>query len=127
MASASQAMESGKSTLRSYLKEGIRRSTERGHARHNVGDTERIVSGIAGSILMLRGLGRRDLTGLLVSGIGGALVHRGVTGRCRVYDALGQNTASTSASQRGLTVPNGVHVATSMLIQRSPNELYAEW
>jgi uncharacterized membrane protein len=44
-----------------------------------------------------------------------------------VYQALGQNTASTSGTQNGLTVANGIHVATSMLIQRSPDELYAEW
>lgn len=127
MASASQAMDSGQETLRSYLHDGLRRSTERGRAAHNVGDTERIVSGLAGSILVLQGLGRRDLTGLLISGVGGALIHRGMTGRCRVYETLGQNTRSSAASESGLTVPNGIHVATSMLIQRSPDELYEEW
>ena len=126
MASASQAMESGDSTLASYLGEGLRRTTARDGAVHNVGDTERLVSGLAGSILVMKGLGRGSLAGLLISGIGGALVHRGVTGRCRVYEALGQSTAPAH-SQSGLTVPNGIHVATSMLIQRSPDELYGEW
>jgi uncharacterized membrane protein len=119
-------MASGESTLRTYLGEGLTRSTERGQQRRNVGDGERLVSGIAGAILAMQGLGRRDLTGLLIGGVGGALIHRGVTGRCRVYQALGQNTAD-HGERTGLTVPNGIHIATSMLIRRSPDELYAEW
>jgi uncharacterized membrane protein len=63
----------------------------------------------------------------LIGGLGGALVHRGVTGRCRVYEALGESTAPKATSKSELTVPNGIHVSTSMLIQRSPDELYAEW
>jgi len=125
MASVAHTISSDHSPLRSYLAEGLRRSTERGHRGQNVSDAERIVSGIAGSILVMQSLGKRGLGGLLIGGIGGALLHRGVTGRCKAYQALGVNSAPPVAA--GLTVPNGIHVSASMLVQRSPDELYAEW
>ena len=111
--------------LKRYMQEGMRRSTARGRTQHNVGEGERIVSGLAGSILLMQGLGRRGLGGLLVGGIGGALLHRGVTGRCKAYQSLGINTAAPS--QPGLSVPNGIHLERSILINRQPDELYNEW
>jgi hypothetical protein len=46
--------------------------TSRGQWK-NVGDTERLVSASAGTILVAQGLARRDLVGLLIAGVGGAL------------------------------------------------------
>jgi hypothetical protein len=59
----------------------------------NVGDTERSLSAIAGGGLLLVGLSRLSLTSLLGIAVGGALLYRGLTGHCRVYEALEMTTA----------------------------------
>jgi uncharacterized membrane protein len=94
----------------------------------NVGRGERLVSAAAGSILALLGVGRRDLAGLAIAGVGGALVYRGATGRCSVYQALGVNTADEDGeAQRTRLADRGVHVNASFLINKSPEELYGFW
>jgi uncharacterized membrane protein len=111
--------------LQDFLSDGMRRSTERGDEDRNVGGGERLVSGLAGSILLMQGLERRGLAGLLISGVGSALIHRGVTGRCKAYAALGTSTAKVQ--RPGITVANGIHVASSILVSRPPSGLYDEW
>jgi hypothetical protein len=55
----------------------------------NVGNTERWLSILGGAALILRGMSRPSMVNALL-GLGGvALVHRGVTGHCAAYDALG--------------------------------------
>ncbi len=56
----------------------------------NVGNAERIVSAVAGGVLLLHGLSCRSLSGWLPAIFGGCLLYRGVTGHCQVYDALGR-------------------------------------
>ncbi len=56
----------------------------------NVGDTERLITGAVGGVLLLTAL-RRSLPGLLVAGIGGMLVHRAVSGHCFAYQAMGMD------------------------------------
>lgn len=92
----------------------------------NVGSNERLVSAAAGSILAILGLGRRSMTGLIVAGVGGALIYRGLSGRCSVYQALGINTGSQKARLQTLE-KRGVHVSESLLIDKTPEELYAYW
>jgi uncharacterized membrane protein len=90
----------------------------------NVGTTERNLSLAAGSILALLGLARRDLTGLLIAGVGGGLLYRGATGHCHTYEALGIDTADEEAKQQEA---EGFHVVHSCLIGKSPQELYERW
>src|SRR5688572_10776097 len=59
----------------------------------NVGNGERAVSAAAGAILVVQGLSRLSLPGLLCAGLGGALIMRGLTGHCHAYSALGLDTA----------------------------------
>ena len=59
----------------------------------NVGDTERIVSAIAGGALLLHGAVTRSLCGLATSLVGGGLLYRAVTGHCHLYHALNISTA----------------------------------
>jgi uncharacterized membrane protein len=86
----------------------------------NVGQTERIVSLAAGSILALLGIGRRDALGLLIGGVGGGLLYRGATGHCHTYKALGIDTTDGETG-------GGIEVSESFLIDKSPEELYAYW
>ena len=95
----------------------------------NVGDGERLVSVSAGAILTGIGLTRRDLPGLLIAGLGSALVYRGVSGHCDVYESMNVDTANsgraTSPSRR--LKDNGVHVIETFLINKTAEELYSEW
>jgi uncharacterized membrane protein len=93
----------------------------------NVGDTERLVSASAGMILVAQGLGRRDLVGLLIAGVGGALVYRGATGHCSAYAAAGLNTSDGSSLTRHKAEDRGTRLSRSLLINKSPEELYAYW
>jgi len=64
----------------------------------NVGDAERVVSAVAGGMLALAGL-RGGLAGLAALVAGGALLFRGVTGHCSLYQALGRNTARRAGTE----------------------------
>src|SRR4051812_45838640 len=62
----------------------------------NVGDSERMISAIGGGVLALIGLSRRSVPGLVFAAVGGALVYRGVTGKCSIYSALGIDTSNSA-------------------------------
>src|SRR4051794_12937022 len=84
-----------------------------GHTRQagaNVGDTERWVSAVGGTVLALFGLSRGDLAGLALAGLGGALVYRGLSGHCTCYQALGINTADQHGSATSVAAGHGVKV-----------------
>ena len=59
----------------------------------NVGQTERVFSGMAGLALIAMGLQRRSLGGLVIAALGGAAIQRGVSGKCAVYKAFNISTA----------------------------------
>lgn len=84
----------------------------------NVGETERMLSSLAGGLLALYGLSRRSLPGLALAGLGGALLARGVRGRDPLYSALGVNTADAAAP---------VEVVQSQSVLAPRDEVYAYW
>lgn len=83
----------------------------------NVGDIERVVSAVAGGVLVTWGLRRRSLGGLALIAAGAELVYRGVSGHCQVNQWLGRNTAETGP----------VEVASSVMIDKPADELYRLW
>lgn len=93
----------------------------------NVGEGERAVSVAAGAILALTGISRRSLPGLLIASVGGAMMYRGATGHCPVYQALDVDTAHKPGSIEDDISQRGIHVAQAMLINKSPEELYRFW
>lgn len=97
---------------------GVQRA---GHdAGRNVGQYERIASGVGGAVLMALGLRRFSLGGVLAALGGAALLHRGVTGQSRVYRRFGIDTTREGLSR-------GVSVDRSITIARSPEEVYRFW
>lgn len=92
----------------------------------NVGAGERVVSLTAGSVLALFGLSRRSLPGVLVATLGGGLVYRGLTGYCRMYQALGVDRTRREAQPEDY-FQRGIHVEESYYIRRRPAELYQYW
>ena len=94
----------------------------------NVNQTERWISGLAGGALALYGLTRRTWGGAALALVGGTLIHRGTSGHCYMYDALGVNTAGETDNPL-VSVPasHGVKVEKSVTVNRSPEEVYRFW
>lgn len=104
--------------------------SEQGGKNINVGETERIASAVGGGALALYGLTRGSIGGLVLALVGGALVYRGATGHCDVYEAAGVNTADNmSGKNRRVSVSgnSGIKVEKSITINKSPAELYTFW
>ena len=95
----------------------------------NVNQTERWISGLAGGALALYGLTRRTWGGAVLALVGGTLIHRGSTGHCYMYDALGVNTAGTEAGNPLVSVPagHGIKVEKSVTVNRPAEEVYRFW
>ncbi|HEX8617469.1 MAG TPA: SRPBCC family protein [Thermoanaerobaculia bacterium] len=96
-------------------------------ADKNVSEPERWISVVAGGALAAYGLKLRSLPGLVVAAVGGALVHRGTTGRCMVYESLGVSTADQQGDQVSVPYGHGVRVEKVVTINASPEELYTFW
>jgi uncharacterized membrane protein len=94
-------------------------------ADHNVGDTERLLSGVAGGGLLVAALMRRGLSGAVLAVLGAALLQRGVSGHCMIYEALGADTDALGRRK----VPTGRALKTQqrIRIERPADELYRFW
>ncbi len=93
----------------------------------NVGRRERFVSASSGAALTIYGLRslfqKKSGRGIGLLAIGSGLIYRGTTGNCPLYSKLDFSTA---------TVPDALEsamqtVEKSVLIQRSPSDLYEFW
>jgi len=92
----------------------------------NVGQIERIASGIAGAALAVLGLKKRGVAGLALAALGGSLIYRGATGYCSMYNALGISTSTPKQGEEPVW-ERGIKVEKSILIDREPAELYRFW
>lgn len=84
----------------------------------NVGDIERVGSTIAGVALVIRGLSRGSLAGGGAALLGSALVARGVTGRCALYERMGRPLQSYRRP---------VRLDQALVVGVSPHEAYRAW
>jgi uncharacterized membrane protein len=74
----------------------------------NVGDMERWLSLLGGALLALSTV-RRSLGTVVLLGGAGALLYRGWTGHCALYQAMGLSTVAPGASSdssRGIDEPD---------------------
>ncbi len=106
-----------------------RESSQGNKAGVNVGETERYASAIGGGALAIYGLTRGSLSGLVLGLVGGALVYRGVSGHCDVYEAAGISTAREGERGSRVSVPGnrGIKVEKSVTVNRPAGELYSYW
>lgn len=99
--------------------------------RQNVGQAERIASAVAGGAIVLLGLRSRSLLGLGAAALGGAMIYRGLSGRCSAYAALGIDTAHEHSRQGGAAPQEyfrrGIHLEEALHVERSPWDLYQFW
>lgn len=91
----------------------------------NVGEAERLASLFGGVGLVVAGLHRRSLGGLVLAVAGGALAYRGYSGSCGLYKKLGLTSAKPAEPQKYFD--HGIHVETSITIDATPERLYAFW
>ena len=70
--------------------------TPRASSRVNVGRIERWLSMVAGGALAAYALKRRAVPGGTAALAGAALLYRGATGHCDLYQALGVNRAGAA-------------------------------
>lgn len=100
--------------------------TIRAELNKNVSSAERIGSAVAGAGLVLYGASQRSLGGLIVALLGGALIHRGATGHCPLYQQLGIQSGQMNR-EAGVPGDKGVKVVRSITIRRTPQEIYDYW
>ncbi len=89
----------------------------------NVGEEERRISIAGGAALIGLGLVRRGVGGLLLGGLGLALLQRGFSGHCALYEKLDIHRAGFASA--GVPDNEGVKIENSIMIQRSPAEVFA--
>ncbi|HEY0173102.1 MAG TPA: SRPBCC family protein [Pyrinomonadaceae bacterium] len=95
----------------------------------NVGEVERWASAIGGGALALYGATRGSLGGIALALVGAALVHRGVSGHCNLYEAMSYSTAEGLRNSENVSVSGerGTKVEKSVTVNRPASELYAFW
>jgi len=96
----------------------------------NVGQTERWISALGGGALALYGVTRGSLGGIALALVGAALVQRGYSGHCNLYEAMGYSTGGDALrNSENVSVPaeRGTKVEKSVTINRPASELYGFW
>jgi uncharacterized membrane protein len=108
--------------------ENLRRSRRDEDSSMNVGNAERVVSGLAAAAVAMIALRRRRLRPLLLP-IAGSLFTRAVTGRSSVNRALGRNSARRTRVSPVASVHRGegLKVERSVLVNRPVQEVYQFW
>jgi hypothetical protein len=66
---------------------------------NNIATTERVLSGLGGGLLMLNGVRRFSLGGMLMAGAGAVLLDRARSGHCAVYNALAIDRSGDRSKQ----------------------------
>ncbi|WP_232702440.1 SRPBCC family protein [Halobacterium wangiae] len=69
----------------------------------NVGRWERVVSAGVGAVLLVRGLRRQSIRGVLMTVVGGALLSRGVSGQSILYRVVGVIRSESDNREPGAT------------------------
>lgn len=83
----------------------------------NMSDTERWASVIGGSALVLTGLRKASLRGVLMALAGGGMVYHGATGKSSVKENI----------KEAIGIDKPIKVEKTVTINKSPEELYRFW
>ncbi|MFL6254711.1 MAG: SRPBCC family protein [Pyrinomonadaceae bacterium] len=97
----------------------------------NVGQIERWASAVGGGALALYGVTRGSLGGIALALVGAALVQRGMSGHCSLYEAMNFSSAGDvglrNSENVSVAAERGTKVEHSITINRPPLELYSFW
>ncbi len=108
-----------------YRNDRIRRKL----IENNIGSTDRMLSGIAGAVLVGCGIvSRKSAAGALMTAAGSLLIVRGLTGRSPLYRALGISTAPRATGPAASVAHGrGIKIDESVIVNRGREELYQFW
>jgi uncharacterized membrane protein len=97
----------------------------------NVGDMQRMLSAFLGGGLLISGLPRRSWGGAGLSLIGAALLHRGISGYCAMFHAMGIDSRDGQATnllgRRKVETGRASKIRQTIEINRHPADLYRLW
>jgi uncharacterized membrane protein len=131
LTNAGQALGNRGQALTGGGQSAVESGGESSGATVNVGQVERWASALGGGALALYGITRGSLGGIALALVGAALVQRGVTGHCNMYEAMGYSTAGDESlrNSENVSVPagRGIKLEKSVNINRPPEELYRFW
>lgn len=104
-------------------------SAPRRNVGENVGEMERMFSAFLGGGLLISGLPKRSWVGAGLALLGAALLHRGVSGYCALFDTMGLDTSDAArltdrVGRRKVETGRATKVQRTIEIQRPPAELY---
>lgn len=91
----------------------------------NVGDTERIVSAVAGGAMLWFGLARGALGGYALAGVGAALAYRGLSGYSVLYRRLGMDRSSHDVGRVQGNL--GIRLERAVSVDSTPEHAYRAW
>lgn len=102
------------------------------YTKQNLGDMQRLVSALLGGGFLISGLPRRSWAGAGLTMIGAALLHRGFSGYCALFDSLGLDTngdgsSTNSLGRRKVNTGRAAKIERTIEINRPPAELYRFW
>lgn len=90
-------------------------------SRINVHKNERLLSTVGGGLMVLGGLRRFSLPGLVTAAAGGILLYRGLTGHCPGYETLGIDTAANRGA-----APD-VEIEEALTVYKPREDVYQLW
>jgi uncharacterized membrane protein len=93
----------------------------------NISEAERLSALIGGGALAAWGLAQRSWPGVCWAALGGSLAWMGARGYSPVHQVLGFNTAGRGGRHTAVPYELGIRVDRSVVIRRSPAEVYAFW
>ena len=104
---------------------------ERADSSQNIGDTQRLISAIAGVGLIIEGWRRRSLAGGALAVGGVTLLYRAASGYCPALGAMGLHMRGVQDTnrlgRRKVHSDQATKIQRSIEINRPPNELYQFW
>ena len=106
---------------------GVTWESEQTSEGPEVATWERGLSVLLGVVLVLLGVRRGSLGGLVRALLGGVLLYRGITGRSRVYRELGVRTASERGPADQPASQTELDVEDSITIDEPAEELSERW
>lgn len=124
--------DSGDHQTHNGAQEEARRPDSHHESYLNVGEQERLISGLVGGGLLLHSL-RSGFSGLnaLKALLGVALVQRAFTGHCAAYDMLGKSTRdqsdTSSIGRAKVHTGRAMKIERSITIHRPAKDLYSFW
>lgn len=88
------------------------------HRAINTGKTERVISAVAGSLLLYKITKKNKADSLLLLA-GSYLLYRGISGNCPIHTLF--------SKAKGADHPRNINVRASVLVNRPREEVYAFW